>query len=65
MQLIDLNLTRRRILTQKEAARILEAIETGVLPIDLEESMDLDGDLVLDPEEFRRCLEVAGDASPE
>lgn len=60
MQLIHHDLTRRQTLSPKQVARVLSAIEDGRLPIDLEESMDFDGDLVLSPEEYGACLEIVG-----
>ena len=59
MQLIDQDFARKRILTPDQAARVLAAIEDGRLPIDLGESMDFDGDLVLDPDAYRACLAIA------
>lgn len=63
MQLIDQDLARRHNLTPDQAARVLAAIGDGRLAIDLDEATDFEGDLVLTPEEFRRCLEVAEDGS--
>ncbi len=56
MQLIDHDLTRRHILNPDQAARVLAAICDDRLPINLDESMDFDGDLVLAPEDLRKCL---------
>ncbi len=57
MQLINLETLKRTVLASEQARQLLVAIADGRLCLDLEESLDLDGDLVLEDAEYGECLE--------
>lgn len=57
MQLIHQDSWIRRELTAEEAAWLHAGIADGRAAIDLDECLDLDGDLVLEGADYRACLE--------
>ena len=57
MQLINLETLKATILTSDEGRQLLAAIGEGRLQLDLEETLDRDGDLVLEDAEYDACLE--------